>query len=165
MIFEKISKYFTFDQPYYLLPAQPTISGSLRFDDLRDKAEGDEISPMGTPSKMGFDTSCVETDAKMFEGGLTSSSHTDQISAWASPSLRADVKCSEIDQTTDGIEEQSIATLNQVHEPALGPKLEEVKHVASESQSVLYEPDINLIVQSINHAQDVIMAENLLSSS
>jgi hypothetical protein len=77
MIFEKISKYFTFDQPYYLLPAQTTISGSLRFDDLRDKADGDEISPMGTPSKMGFDTSCVETDAKMFEGGLTSSSHTE----------------------------------------------------------------------------------------
>jgi hypothetical protein len=121
MIFEKISKYFTFDQPYYLLPAQPTISGSLRFDDLRDKAGDEEISPMGTPSKMGFDTSCVETDVKMLEGGLTSSSHTDRISAWALPSLRLDVKCSEIDQTTDGIEEQSIATLNQIPTPVVAP--------------------------------------------
>ena len=121
MIFEKISKYFTFDQPYYLLPAQPTISGSLRFDDLRDKAGDEEISPMGTPSKMGFDTSCVETDVKMLEGGLTSSSHTDKISAWALPSLRLDVKCSEIDQTTDGIEEQSIATLNQIPTPVVAP--------------------------------------------
>jgi hypothetical protein len=30
---------------------------------------------------------------------------------------------------------------------------------------VLYEPDINLIVQSINQAQDVIMADNQISSS
>ena len=101
----------------------------------------------------------------MCEGGLTSSSHTEKISTWALPSLRLDVKCSEIDQTTDGIEEQSITTLNQVPEPVIAPKLEEVKHITSETQSVLYEPDIHKIVQSINQAQDAIMAENHNSSS
>ena len=87
---------------------------------------------MGTPSKIVFDTSCVETDVKVFTGGLTSSSHTDIASAWALPSLRLDVKCSEIDQTTDGIEEQSITTYGQVPEPLIAPKLEEVKYIKRE---------------------------------
>jgi len=95
MIFEKISKYFPFDQPYYLMPAQRVLTESLHFVDLRAKADEG-----GQSCKMMLDTSCVETDARMLDhSGITSSSQNDRvITTWRMPGKKgADVKCSEID--------------------------------------------------------------------
>ena len=108
LIFEKISKYYPFDQPYYLAPHQAVLTKSLRFDDLLTKA--DDLDEVGTPSKMPitFDTSCMdETDARQHEevGGITSSSQNEKVPSTPEVKIRinkSNIKCSEIDQTTDG---------------------------------------------------------------
>jgi hypothetical protein len=62
---------------------------------LRTK-KGEEGEPI-TPCKMIFDTSCLETDAKMMDvSGLTSSSQNANFSRKI-PNQKLEVKCSEID--------------------------------------------------------------------
>ena len=95
-----------------------------------------------TPSKALFDTSCLETDAKMLDNsGLTSSSQNQQfVRRFPNPQKSAAVlKCSEIDQTTDGVEDFSI-TPAAIEANVSNQTVEEV------SKAVLYEPDIELMV-------------------
>ncbi len=64
---------------------------------------------MSTPMKadMVYDTSCIDTDAKMCDIGLTSSSGQNEnaIESDCVRPSRLEIKCSEIDMTSSWIED------------------------------------------------------------
>jgi hypothetical protein len=98
-------------------------------------------------------------------GGITSSSQYEENVL--SPDVRLlklkqdNIKCSEIDQTTDGLNEElsiipstpvlEAQIVTKFDEPLAKEVIEEVKQVltSTETKAVLYEPDIDMLVQSI----------------
>jgi hypothetical protein len=180
LIFDRISKYFPFDQPYYLLPAQPVIQNTLKNLDMTklDKEEESESNtPMMNPLLLDS-SSCIEIKTPRNNymtgddnrsnytrgGGAGYESSYYQIGTMRTgPDGRILIGNSEIDLTTSGPEESTFHQKPVLVQPI--PQIQEVESQLEDSKmeifeeeqnasnkSVLYEPNIDKMVEAMKMA-------------